>query len=191
VHLHFYRSPAEILCREGRVCGLRVEHTELVARDGRLRAEGTSRFSELSCGLVLRSIGYRSDPLEDVPFDERRGVLPSVDGRLATPAGDVVAGEYVSGWARRGASGVIGTNKEDAREVIGHLLDDLGALEPATHPEPEAIDALLEAKGVRRVDASDWEALRRSERRRGSWHGRRAIKYERVDEMLAALDERR
>lgn len=140
-------------------------------------------------GTVMRSIGYRSVPLPDVPFDDDRGVIPNRSGRLVDGEGAVCAGEYVSGWARRGPTGVIGTNKGDAREVVAHLLEDWPDLQPARSPDPADLDALLEAKGVRRVDADDWERLRRMEHRRGSRHHRRAIKFVEVDEMLRLLDE--
>jgi ferredoxin--NADP+ reductase len=189
VHVHFFASPVEVLGSD-RVEGVRIEHNALVERGGRLRPEGTGEHTELGCGMLLRSVGYRSAPLPDVPFDPARGVIPNADGRVLGADDRVRPREYASGWVRRGPSGVIGTNKTDAEEVARHIVADLDALHPDVRPEPDAILGLLEAKGARVVTAEDWRYLAREEKWRGSRVGRRAIKFTSVEAMLDALDRR-
>lgn len=189
VHLRFFRSPVRIVGCDGRVGGLELAASRLEECEGRLSARRTAERIDLDCGTVMRSIGYRTAPLPDVPFDADRGVIPNRSGRMVDEEGSICPGEYVSGWARRGPTGVIGTNKADAREVVAHLLKDWPDLQPARAPEPAAVDAILEAKGVRRIDAGDWQRLRRLEHRRGSREQRRAVKFVEVDEMLRLLDE--
>ena len=65
-------------------------------------------------------------PLEDLPFDEPRGVIPNEAGRVQD-AGEPLPGEYVAGWIKRGPTGIIGTNKRDAQETVDALLADLDA----------------------------------------------------------------
>ncbi|WP_228489144.1 FAD-dependent oxidoreductase [Raineyella fluvialis] len=86
----------------------------------------TGEVATIPADLVLRSIGYRSIRLPGVPFDEKRGVVPNREGRVLAASGEVMPGEYVTGWIKRGPIGVIGTNKSDAAETVGHLLEDLG-----------------------------------------------------------------
>lgn len=197
IHLHFFARPVEILASDrGRVGAVRLERTtlDLDEEQGRVRATPTGEHFELECELMLRSIGYRTREIAGVPFDRQRGVLPNDGGRLLGEDGEVLPGEYVSGWARRGANGVIGTNKLDAIEVVERLLDDLeqARFERASHPDVASFDALLDAKGVRRVDAAQWDKLRREEHHLGSRHPgpKRALKFTTVEQMLDALTTR-
>ena len=129
LHLVFYVSPVGIL-GETRVEGLRLERNRLEpTKDGTLNAVGTGVLETLDTGLVLRSVGYRGTALPGVPFDAPRGVIPNNAGRVLTePGGEVVPGEYVAGWAKRGPTGVIGTNKADAVETVARLLEDAPTL---------------------------------------------------------------
>lgn len=151
VRFKFFSSPVEVL-GDGHMRAVRIEHNELV-RDasGRLRARGTGDFDQIDAGMLVRSIGYRGVALSGVPFDEERGLIPNHEGRVTDGAsGKVVPGLYVAGWIKRGPTGVIGTNKKDAQQTVGHMLEDLPELLP---PAPEraapAIDALLAERGVR------------------------------------------
>jgi ferredoxin/flavodoxin---NADP+ reductase len=68
--LRFLSSPAELVGRRGRITGLRVERNELVVDAyGGLRSKGTGQFDLIETGLVVRSIGYRTVPIEGGPFD--------------------------------------------------------------------------------------------------------------------------
>ena len=104
-----------------------VERNRLEPRDdGSLAARPTGERETLECGLVLRSIGYKGIAIPEVPFDERRGTIPNVAGRVVDGEHHVT-GEYVTGWIRRGPSGVIGTNKKDGQEAASSLLEDAEA----------------------------------------------------------------
>lgn len=80
----------------------------------------------LPAGLILTSVGYRGRPVDGLPFDTARGVIPHVAGRVVD-ADRPVAGMYVTGWIKRGPSGFIGTNKTDSGETVASLLADLEA----------------------------------------------------------------
>jgi ferredoxin--NADP+ reductase len=87
---------------------------------------------------------------------------------------------------------VIGTNKKDALETVGHLLADVESqtlLEPGS-TEPAAVEELLRERGVRYVSFEDWQAIDRAEVGRGEPHGRPRVKFVRVEEMLEALGEK-
>ncbi len=178
VQLHFFVSPVEVL-GDDQVNGLHLEHNDLVATGDRLRAAGTGRYTHLDADLLLRSVGYRGTALPGVPFDDRRGVVPSRGGRVTTPTGEPVPGAYTSGWVRRGPSGVIGTNKVDAEETVRALVADAEAraLPQAAAPEPTTVDALLAERGVQVVHFADWQRLAKTERLLGSRHHRPAAKF--------------
>ena len=187
LELRFYVSPVEILGKT-RVEGLRLERNRLeLTKSGYLNAVGTGEFETLPVGMVLRSVGYRGVALPGVPFDARRGVIPNDGGRVLTaPGGEVVPGEYVAGWAKRGPSGVIGTNKADAAETVARLLEDAPVL-PRVGDEaadPRAIVQLLRERGVTFVTFEDWRALDRFETEAGRRGGRPRVKVTRVEEML-------
>lgn len=76
-------------------------------------------YEEIAVDLVFRAVGYRGVRVAGVPFEPRTGTVPNQKGRVMDPEmGDVIAGEYVVGWAKRGPSGIIGTNRKDATENI-------------------------------------------------------------------------
>ena len=121
IELRFLRSPVEIR-GTGRVEAVDVRRNEIVAADdGALRAQPgrTRRWRRSSAASSLRSVGYRAVPLPDVPFDERRFVLPNERGRVLSPDGEPLPGVYAVGWIKRGPTGILGTNKRDAEETAG------------------------------------------------------------------------
>ena len=184
VHLRFFVSPVAIL-GEGRVQKIRLEKNRL---DDNLNAVGTGEFEELEVGLVLRSVGYKGVPLPEVPFDQRKGVIPNQGGRVLRE-GQVAVGEYTAGWIKRGPSGVIGTNKADATETIKLLLQDAPHLPLAPEPNPEAVTRLLQARGVRYVTLEHWLKLDALECALGQAQGRPRVKLTSVEKMLEALHE--
>ncbi|MCP3013250.1 FAD-dependent oxidoreductase [Nocardiopsis dassonvillei] len=153
VRLHFWARPVEVLGREeGRVSGVRVEETRLDA-DGRLT--GTGRTTDLPAGMVLRSVGYAGVALPGVPFDTEGRTVPQEGGRVLDAEGGAVPGDYVAGWIKRGATGVIGTNKSDAAATVRALLEDAGALRAAA-PELVPLETVLDERGVAHSDYEDW-----------------------------------
>jgi ferredoxin--NADP+ reductase len=187
--LRFLVSPIEILADEtGGVRALRLVRNRLEA-DGRggLRAVPTGQVEDLPVDLVFRSVGYRGVPLAGVPFDERRGTVPHDRGRVLDH-GAVVPGLYVSGWIKRGPTGVIGTNKPDAAETAESLLADAaaGSLPVPCAPDPATAEAMVREKQPRVVVFDDWVRIDAAETARGTASGRPRVKCTTVEEFLAA-----
>ncbi|MGI8593798.1 MAG: FAD-dependent oxidoreductase [Solirubrobacteraceae bacterium] len=184
--LRFLASPVEILGDE-RVEGIVIERNELVRDEesGALRARPTGERETISCGLVLRSIGYRGVALPGVPFDEPSAVIPNDGGRVLED-GEPRRGEYVTGWIKRGPSGVIGTNKKDSGETVALLLADLEAERLLDPPDPDtdAIEDLLRDRGVEVVTQEGWEAIDEHERGRGEPSDRPRAKLTSFEELL-------
>ncbi|MEZ4636601.1 MAG: FAD-dependent oxidoreductase [Caldilineaceae bacterium] len=185
IHFHFLRSPVEIY-GDGKVTGVRMEKNVLVPKgDNYIASEGIGEFEDLPVGLVFRAVGYRSVPIPGVPFYDRWGLIPNEGGRVtATHKGEVVPGEYVAGWAKRGPTGIIGTNKPDAVETVNLMLEDVPHLTPAADDDPSIIVKLLESRNVDYINFIDWQFLDKVEVERGAPQGRPRVKITDVDEML-------
>jgi ferredoxin/flavodoxin---NADP+ reductase len=192
VVLRFLRSPVEILGEgeDGPVTGVRVVRNRIErGDDGRLRAVPTGEEEVIACGLVLRSIGYRGRPLDDIPFDERRGLIRNTGGRVCDEHGEPVAGEYVVGWIKRGPSGVIGTNKKDATDTVARILEDAEAgrlPEPTADVDAEACGAWLRDAAPGVVEWDGWQAIDEHERGLGEPAGRPRVKLVRLAELVEA-----
>jgi ferredoxin--NADP+ reductase len=180
IHLRFLCSPAMITGAQS-VEGLRLEKNAL---DERENAVGTGIFETLGVQLVLRSVGYRGVPLDGLPFDTKRHVIPNGHGRILGDDGVPLMGQYVAGWIKRGPSGVIGTNKPDAAETAGALIEDLDGLEPAPEWEPASIDALLRARGIPVVLWKHWLEIDAQEIALGTAGGRPRVKLTAFDQFI-------
>jgi ferredoxin--NADP+ reductase len=170
IYLRFLLSPVAVLGAD-RVEAVRCERNTLDSGG----VTGTGEMVTLPAQLLLRSVGYRGLQLPGVPFDERSGVIPHVAGRVQRN-GRTATGEYVVGWIKRGPTGVIGTNKGDAKETVEQLLSDLDALPRAAQREPDAIIDKLTQRGVGVVTWAGWEAIDAAERALGVAAGRTRVK---------------
>ncbi|MFV1979775.1 MAG: FAD-dependent oxidoreductase [Rhodothermia bacterium] len=193
VHFRFLASPVEIYGEGGRVEAVKLERNRLEATDsGYLNSVGTGEFETIEAGMILRSVGYRGVPLPDVPFESRRATIPNEAGRINDPdSGSFVPREYVAGWAKRGPTGVIGTNKADAVETVKSLFDDVrregfGLSDRRGHDD---IMGLLRNRDIRFVSYDDWRRIEALEQERGEAQGRPRLKFVSVDDMLAACAE--
>jgi ferredoxin--NADP+ reductase len=190
IRLRFRVSPVEVLGSDGRASAVRLEKNRLTD-DGKggARCVGTGVFETIPAGLVLRSVGYRGVPIPDVEFDKRSGHIPHAAGRVIRE-GAPIPGEYVVGWAKRGPSGLIGTNRADSVLTVQSMLEDLyaGRL-PARRidPSPGAAPEMLAALGVTPVSYSQWKTLDALERSLGAAHGKVREKFTSIETMLAAL----
>jgi ferredoxin/flavodoxin---NADP+ reductase len=122
--------------------------------------------------LVVRAVGYAGVPLPGLPFDAGPARIPHEAGRIS---GLTHGRAYLAGWAKRGPSGVIGTNKADAAETVTLLLDDLAAAGP-TAPAGPGVRDLLAARGVPFVSTADWLRIDELEAAAGSPYGRGRVK---------------
>jgi ferredoxin--NADP+ reductase len=112
----------------------------------RLR-HGDGTEEKLPIDLAVSCIGYRGAAIDGAPFDTERGTVPNAEGRVAP-------GLYVTGWARRGPSGVIPTNRTDGMALADKIAADLAELTPP-EDESDLLDRLRE-RGVKVVTYDDW-----------------------------------
>jgi ferredoxin--NADP+ reductase len=130
---------------------------------------------------VLRAVGYKGIAVDGLPFDERRGVIPNEKGRVLGSER-----EYVTGWIKRGPTGIIGTNKKDSIETVNQLLADLesGQLRRHNRDGSGDIHDWLSDRQPDLVTEQGWQLIDAAERTAGEQHGRPRVKLCRTDALL-------
>ncbi len=186
VVLRFCESPVEIV-GDSSVKGLKTERNDLVESAARMRAVGTGKITTVPCGLVVRAIGYHGVPVPDVPYHPDTGTVPNEAGRvLVYPDGPRVPALYVAGWAKRGPTGLIGTNKSCANETVALMEEDLDQVGP--YRDPEAIITLLSGR-TRVFSKHDWARLNEWELKRGAECDTPRIKVLSAEQAATILDQ--
>ena len=132
-----------------------------------LQESGGTRQWSLPVQTAITAIGYRSTPLAAAAFDEARGVFANRDGEIS-------AGLYVVGWAKRGPSGVIATNRADSLAVMERLAASLKAQTPRN--AVQEISEKLRQRGVAVVDFATWLRIDKDELAAGAALGRPRVK---------------
>ncbi|NLE77990.1 MAG: FAD-dependent oxidoreductase [Rhodococcus sp.] len=188
--LHFFESPTEVLGEDGKVVGLRTERTQL---DGTGNVKGTGKFNDWDVQSVYRAVGYLSQNIAKLPFDEQAGTVPNEAGRViaddtAEGAARFMKGTYVTGWIKRGPVGLIGHTKGDANETVANLLEDASAFAEPANPAEDAIIEFLENKQVPYTTWQGWYRLDAHERSLGENEGRERVKVVERHDMLKASE---
>jgi ferredoxin--NADP+ reductase len=130
---------------------------------------GSDEKFSIKCGLVITAIGYEAASIPGVPYER---------GKVANNEGRVSENLYVVGWAKRGPSGVIGTNKSDAADVMKLLVDDLNVAKNSGD-----ISEILPANKV--VTQANWEAINAAEIAAGEPLGKPRRKAVTREELLS------
>jgi ferredoxin--NADP+ reductase len=184
IHFHFWTRPVAIDGTD-RVTAVQVERTAIDA-DGYVT--GTGHRRRIEAQLVVRSVGYRGIPLPGIPYDESTGRVPHAEGRVIRD-GSFSADEYVTGWIKRGPTGVIGTNKSDAVETVNSLLADVHDGAVSAHGRSGALDRLLTDRGIHALDLPAWHRIDAAEIELGHSHGRVRTTLAHRTELLAAAEQ--
>lgn len=171
VEFDFFAAPRGLI-GDGKVSAISVERTRIEAG----RAVGTGEFYEIPADLVISCIGYQTSPIAGVPFDERAG-------RFANDEGRILPGLYCVGWARRGPSGTIGTNRPDGFGVVELIAQDCPA--GARKAGRAGFDELAERRGLDVVSFDDWKKIEEAEQARARDDAPRE-KFVDVDDMIRA-----
>jgi ferredoxin--NADP+ reductase len=150
------------------------------------RADGTAETIHAS--LVIRAAGYHGKEVPGLPYDQASDTLPHRAGAVYDPAtGLPVPGIYCVGWIKRGATGVIGSNKTDARESVETILADLGAGRLAgPRYDIEHLTGLVRSRQPEVISAPEWARIDEAERREGDAAGRPRIKFVHLSDLLSS-----
>jgi ferredoxin--NADP+ reductase len=171
----FYAKPLRIE-GAGKAERIIVERTKL---DETNRAVGTGEIYEVPASLVISSIGYSTPPLEDVPYDERGGKFLNENGKINDRL-------YCVGWARRGPTGTIGTNRPDGYEVAAQIEAELPPGSSSQRQGAEGLKAILSTRNVMPTDYDDWRKIEQTEAANAR-PGSPREKFDRVEDWLKAV----
>ena len=172
INFDFFAAPVAIE-GDGKVQRVRVERMRL---DDQYRSISTGESYTIDCSMVISCIGYQTPSIDGVPYEHGRGRFANLDGRI-------LPGLYCVGWARRGPSGTIGTNRPDGYNIIDTVAEDM-----ATGGDKDGragLDALLALRKVDIVTFSDWKKIEEAEIARAR-DGAPREKFVRIEDMIAA-----
>mgnify|MGYP001039035675 FL=1 len=200
--LHFLKSPLEFLAdgsdSQGGLAAVHLGLNELAGEAGKQRAVASGKSETLRATpalprmLAVTSIGYRATHVPGVPFDHAKGIVPNVSGRVtldpASATDAVMTGVYVSGWLKRGPTGIIGTNIWDASDTVISMVDDANQnkLHQQQSLDKRGLDGLRahELLGHRVVTFADWLRINEFELQSGKAKGKSRDKITSTAEML-------
>jgi ferredoxin--NADP+ reductase len=169
----FFAKPVRIE-GDGKAEKIVVEKTEL---DEKGAARGTGETYEVSASLIITAIGYSTSPIPDVPYEG--GKFVNQNGRISDRL-------YAVGWARRGPTGTIGTNRPDGYEVADQVAAAMPSGSAGDRPGAEGLKRLLETRGVMPTDYDDWRKIEETEAARAR-PGSPREKFVRHEEWLQAI----
>ncbi|MGD9812251.1 MAG: FAD-dependent oxidoreductase, partial [Sphingobium sp.] len=172
IDFDFFAMPVAIE-GEGHVERVVVERTTL---DEMGRSHGTGERYTIEASLVVSCIGYQTPAIEGVPYEHGRG-------RFANDEGRILPGLYCVGWARRGPTGTIGTNKPDGVMIADKIAEDIGT--GAGKTGRPGLDALLAGRGVEVITFRDWQNIDAAEVARAS-AGAPREKFTEIADMVSA-----
>jgi ferredoxin--NADP+ reductase len=171
----FFAKPVAIE-GEGKVERVIVERTELDEKGG---ARGTGETYEVPASLVVTAIGYSTRPIDGVAYDQRGGKFLNENGKIADRL-------YAVGWARRGPTGTIGTNRPDGYEVAEQIAAAIAPGSADNRSGGEGLKRLLADRGVMPTDYDDWRKIEETEVARAR-PGSPREKFVRHQEWLEAI----
>jgi ferredoxin--NADP+ reductase len=187
LHLHFFSAPVEILEKDGKVAGIKIERTML---DGTGNVKPTGEFREFPIQALYRAVGYFGSELSEVPFDEKAGVIPNDKGRVLDSDGKHIQGVYATGWIKRGPVGLIGHTKSDAIETIAQIIEDKSNWWTPDSPSEDSITDLLTSRNIDYVGWPEWLRIDAEEKRLGESQERERIKLVEREDFLAVAKKK-
>lgn len=188
INFRFLLSPVEILPSStdvGAVGSIVLNKNKLIGPENNQKAVATGESETMNCELILKSVGYKSESMIGVPFDFRKNVIPNDHGRVVDEGNTllennmsskksddskIIDGLYVTGWLKRGPSGIIGTNITDAKDTVECILKDIESKNTASEHKFQKCDPILTIPVLSSGDVITWEDYLRieaEENRRG------------------------
>ncbi|MBU3692675.1 MAG: glutamate synthase subunit beta [Candidatus Nanopelagicaceae bacterium] len=166
MYFHFLATPLEIR-GDGKVEEVLFGINKVEAG----KVISTNETFTIKCGIVISAIGYEAVEIPGLPYE--KGKIQNTDGKISGRS------SYVVGWAKRGPSGVIGTNKSDSTEVMKLLVENLG-----TPKSPAELEKKLSERGSLIVTQNQWEKINAHEISKGEPLGKPRVKLVQRNEML-------
>ncbi|KAF9906192.1 NADPH-adrenodoxin reductase [Linnemannia zychae] len=200
--LQFLRSPLGFTGDDkGQLKAIELGINRLEGDNSNRKAVPTGEKEMLDCDLAFRSIGYKSVGIQGVPFDERKGIVPNMNGKVIDIEQNIVPGFYASGWLKRGPIGVIATTMADAYQTADTIIADWTSGQPmlnngsnssnddaSSSGSKKPVLELLKSKGHKTISYQDWKKIEQKEFELGSKVGKPREKFLTVEDMLKVVD---
>ncbi len=153
---------------------------------GQRTATASDKAQVFEAGLIVHAIGYQGAAIDTVPFNSKRGVIENSEGIVTHTAAN--AKEFAVGWIKRGASGVIGSNKQCATETVDQLIAELPAKLTSYSTD---IESILQSNNTAYINFTEWQLLDQHEQRLAAESRRPRVKITDVDNMLSIIAQQK
>jgi len=186
IRFMFNRNPEAIEGNSGKVNQLKLGINK-VSFDSqqKLLVQATGSYESIETGAVVTATGYQGTAISGLEFSDSNGVIANENGQAKLENGELSDKEFVAGWIKRGASGVIGTNKSCAVSTVKQLVSHLDKRDsPAEQTSLLTLKKYLSEKGVNYFSFTDWTGLDAHEIKQGKKLGRARKKLVELTEML-------
>jgi len=182
IYLHFLKSPIQLNGENKKLKSVILVKNKLIGDPESQVSQPTDKTECIETSLLFRSIGYKSIPMERLPFDFKAGIIPHSKGKIISEDG-----LYVSGWIKRGPTGIINTNIFDAQDTVDSLLSDFtqGTLKIK---KKEDLAKILTKKNIRYITYSDWKIIDKYEKEKGEKLGKVREKLTSLPNILRILN---
>ncbi|HEY6352810.1 MAG TPA: FAD-dependent oxidoreductase [Candidatus Angelobacter sp.] len=200
LHFRFLSSPKAIHPdSSGRIARLTVTENTLVKRDEDVAAKATDKTADIEVDTMVFAIGDVADPALGLPYNKDCYVTnphpedPKQPGyEVLDPArGQIMAGAYVVGWARKASEGLVGIARHDGEVGAVEVMKYLETLPDGNCAPVDEILRRLEGKNLRLVTKADLEYLAKAEEREAKARGLQFFKFSDDEAMLAAIQEQK
>ncbi|MER1967316.1 FAD-dependent oxidoreductase [Castellaniella sp. GW247-6E4] len=188
IHVKFWRSVASI-GGNGSVEWLDLRSNKAPSDASPSAGSGNSPC-RVSVDAIFSAIGNVVGAVSGVPFDERRSIVPNIDGQITGKDGVVLPNEFVTGWAKRGPSGTVGTNRQDSAETVATLLKSWASSGdgPDAASTKADITEILRERNIKFTTWNDWMSIDDKELSAGRAQNRPRVKFQSLDDMMDCLD---
>jgi adrenodoxin-NADP+ reductase len=161
VELRFLMNPIKFIPDandSSRLGSVLCEVTRLRGEAHKQVAIGTGEMREIPAQMALVSIGYKGVALPGMHcniFNDNKGIVNNIHGKVESNL-------YVSGWLKRGPSGIIGTNIHDAKDTVASILNDIKSdeLKIRVKDDTEGRNGLDNLLRSRKIFAINWDQFK-------------------------------
>ena len=190
IHLVFQCTPIEITGSKNKVNGIKLARNKLLLnKNNIIKAKTTKNIFTIDTNLVISSIGFLGKELSNIPFNKITSTISNVDGQLIDK-GELCRKEFTTGWIKRGAQGVVGTNKADASQSVRKMFESLKFNNNSNFKTlGKDIKFLLERKKINFVSFDDWKIIDSYEIEAGKLKNKPRQKIGSMSEMLRILNK--
>ena len=186
IHFLFGLSPKKIFVdQHDHVNSIQFEKNQIIYKERETEFIKSHEVINIDTRCVFYATGYVSSEINSIPYNVKTKNINNCDGRVQDENQRIIPYLYTVGWAKRGANGVIGTNKIDAKNVALKIIEDMQ--NKNTKQEHKTIKTLIKKLKVRPTSYADWEKIEKIELDTGMKNGKIREKIVSISDMLQII----